>query len=168
LKDPNIARAEAHAVGEPLTLEVQVPSNPKPKATPKPKAPAKPREPKQARKRAVPPERGEAHAKVVACYFEVFESTRGEKPPFGGADATAAKRLLDQLDGDAEKACRAITTALSDPFQGARMTIRTVASDPAKWLGPPRVQRTTNNNHRPPQPDYGPVERYGEELYGHN
>ncbi len=104
---------------------------------------------KQAAKRKPPkktkpadPDQGAKHARVVAHYHELFERKRGVKPPFDGADGTAVKNLLKKLDGDADRACAAIAGAFADDWWAQRATIRSIATDPAKFLN--AQQRKTN------------------------
>lgn len=111
-----------------------------PQAAPKPKGrPRGPRKVKDAPDGSQDAAIATAHKTVVDHYFSEYERLRGVKPPFGGADGKAIKRLLDGVRGDADVACKAITGALTDPYRGPRETIRTISCDPAKWLGPARI-----------------------------
>ncbi len=72
---------------------------------------------------------------VRDCYFAEYESARGVKPPFGSREGKAIKVLLESMDGDAERACQCIVNAFADPFWRDKVTINSIASDPAKFDG---------------------------------
>jgi hypothetical protein len=85
---------------------------------------------------------------VRDCYFDEFESRRGTRPAFDGADGRAIKDLLVKcgVAGDpelaTERACDAIAGAFADKFHKDKCSIRTIAQDPSKFMGKvPRVQQ---------------------------
>jgi hypothetical protein len=88
---------------------------------------------------------------VAQHYVAEFRRTRGESPPFKAAEQAAVSRLLFQLDGDAVRAARVISAALADPFRGSTATIRSIAADPAAWLGPPRAVHPRSSRAFQPQ-----------------
>jgi hypothetical protein len=70
---------------------------------------------------------------VTAAYFEAFESARGEKPLFDGAEGKAVQRLLKKCDGDADRACEIITkTYAATNWWRDKTTILEIARDPQK------------------------------------
>lgn len=85
---------------------------------------------------------------VVEAYFAAFEAARGSKPVFDGADGPAVNRLLARMFGDADKAIAVIRAAYADAFKARNATIRTIATDPSKYLGAP----APINGRRPVQP----------------
>lgn len=76
---------------------------------------------------------GAQYRKLVDAYFAAFESARGERPTFDGADGTAAKKLLRKLG--IKRAIQVIKGAYSHKLHKTMATIRTIASDPSKHLG---------------------------------
>lgn len=98
------------------------------------------------------PEQKRAHQEVVAHYVQAFERERGRKPVFKDAEGKATYDLLTKLAWDATEAKRRIDLGLSS-WQSA--TIRTIASDPDRIAGQPRVRkvagpRQPNSGYRPP------------------
>ncbi len=152
---PSDGAVTASRVESSRVESILVPSSVSPSVAPDPVAPepapaaerptrtSKPREPKR---------RPEAHprfAEVVAAYSDAFATARGAKPLFDGSDCAAVKRLLEAMKGDADRAIATIRAAYDDPFKARNATIRTIASDPSKYVGAPTP---TLNRGRPVQP----------------
>lgn len=134
---------------EPASVSTSKP-NRKPRKASKPTA-----KPKKAPKRKGPertPEQRAAHAQVMATYCEAFEQARGAKPIIDGADGTAVYRLLDKVGADAERACAVVRNALAPGAWPADATIRTIASDPSRYVAPPQPAKAGRG---PVQRDYG-------------
>lgn len=79
------------------------------------------------------PEAGRQHQEVVDLYFELYERARGEKPVFDSQDAKAAKKLREKVG--LEKAKQALQGAFAHDFWRSTATIRSIANEPAKFLG---------------------------------
>ena len=78
------------------------------------------------------PEQREQYGRLVDAYFRAYEACTGNKPPFGSREGKAVWALLDAVGP--EKAAAAIANAFADEW-GRRRSIRSVADDPAKFLG---------------------------------
>jgi hypothetical protein len=76
-------------------------------------------------------------AALIERYHAGYERVRGVRPPFDGADARAMQRLLDKVSTaevkNYERAGRIIDNALTDPWWGPKVTIREIASNPARF-----------------------------------
>lgn len=89
-------------------------------------------------------------AALIERYFVSYERVRGVRPPFDGADARAMQRLLEKVtsgepkahdeDGapterkpDYARAGRVIDNAFADSWWGPKVTIRDIASNPARF-----------------------------------
>jgi len=79
------------------------------------------------------PEAGRQHQEVVDLYFELYERVRGEKPVFDSQDAKAAKKLREKVG--LERAKQALQGAFAHDWWRSTATIRTIANEPAKFLG---------------------------------
>jgi len=104
------------------------------KASPKPKAPTD----------------TAGHQRVTEHYFRTFEAKRGIKPIFGGAEGKAVQTLLAKCAGKPEAAEQIITNAFAG-WMGDTITIRDIASNPAKHQGTVRNARGAG----PKQPNSG-------------
>jgi Helix-turn-helix domain len=73
------------------------------------------------------------HQEITKIYFELYEAARGQKPPFDGRDGKAVGELLKKCGrADSEHALR---SAFADTWWRSKITIRTIASEPAKFIG---------------------------------
>lgn len=96
----------------------------------------KDRERSRARQSELPltdPKQAAEHTQLVEYYFEQFTAARGVKPPFDGRDGKAAKTLLGQCG--LEGARNAVRGAFSDEWWRTKATIRSIAAEPAKFIG---------------------------------
>lgn len=105
---------------EDLPASTRTPSaiQPESTGTPEPAAEAKPKTP---------------HQIVKECYVEAFAAVRHEQPPFGSQDGKAINTLLDKVSGDAERACGVIRSAFGHKYWRDRVSIQTIALDPARY-----------------------------------
>jgi hypothetical protein len=96
------------------------------------------------------------HKPLIEHYDAEFRRLRGgEPPPFGGREAGAVKRLLDQVGNDLERAKRIVSNGLSAQL-GNPQTIVSIAADPARWtVAPPVPFQRGGGRQGPPQPDGG-------------
>mgnify|MGYP000325748409 CR=1 FL=1 len=100
------------------------------------------------------------HQRVTEHYFRTFEAKRGIKPIFGGAEGKAVQGLLAKCAGKPEAAEQIITNAFAG-WMGDTVTIRDIASNPAKHQGTVRNARGAG----PKQPNSGwqaPIAQDGE------
>ena len=155
-KAPDVAPAVAGAVApaSPVPLVAALPPIPIPIPNPDPPKPPdgglalSPVERKPAKRARAPKPDDEphppGHAEVVEAYFGAFEAARGSKPVFGGAEGTAVRRLLEAVGGDADRAITIVRSAY-EPGRFGRdtATIRTIASDPSRFIGAPAGRPTT-------------------------
>lgn len=96
------------------------------------------------------------HRPLQDHYDAEFRRLRGgEPPPFGGREAGAIKRLLDQVGNDLDRAKRIVSNGLSAQL-GNPQTIVSIAADPARWtVAPPVPFQRGGGRQGPPQPDGG-------------
>ena len=104
------------------------------------------------------PEEAAKHQALVLLYFERFEAVRGTKPPFDARDGNAVKQLLAKCG--AETGAAAIRGAFADTFWRGKATIRTIANEPAKFVGlkahpPGRGARQPNGGAWKPEVEGG-------------
>lgn len=92
----------------------------------------------------IDPKEAAEHKLLTELYFERYESARGEKPPFDGRDGKAIKDLLAKCGP--ESAAKAIRGAFADDWWRSKVTIRSIAAEPAKFLG---LKPGNNNSGRP-------------------
>lgn len=78
------------------------------------------------------PERTEGWTEVVKFYFETFEKTRGQSPPFAAVERTRMKKLITDVGKD--RAIEAIRNAFGDPWWSKRVSIMQISKDPTRFL----------------------------------
>ena len=112
--------------------------------------------PSTVRARSAGPERTDeqraAHAEVTAAYFAAFEAERKVRPAFGARDGVAVYELLVAVGWDVLRATAAIRNGLARGAWPADATIRTIATDPSRYLTAPRKAGSAG----PVQSDHGP------------
>jgi hypothetical protein len=90
---------------------------------------------KKAPSKATP--HGIEWAALIERYHVGYERARGVRPTFDGADARAMQKLLEKVSTaevkNYERAGRIVDNALTDPWWGPKVTIRDIASNPARF-----------------------------------
>ena len=98
-------------------------------------------------------------AALVDRYFRAFERVRGVRPLFDGADARAMQRLLEKTAKDHARAGRIIDRAFEDPWWAPKVTIRDIASNPARFDGAGPARRAGSHMQAPPKNADGSVRK---------
>ncbi|HEX3851934.1 MAG TPA: helix-turn-helix domain-containing protein [Polyangiaceae bacterium] len=98
---------------------------------------------------SVEPKKPTAFTELKDLYVESYEAARGTKPPFDSRDGKAVKDLLAKCG--AETAAAAIRGAFAG-FWKDKVTIRSIASEPAKFVG---LKATSGNGRGARQPNGG-------------
>lgn len=74
-------------------------------------------------------------AQVIETYCLEYARVRGVRPPFGSREAKSADKLIDTLNGDHARAMTTIRNAFADPYWREKVTMNTIATEPAKFDG---------------------------------
>ena len=74
-------------------------------------------------------------AQVIETYCLEYERVRGVRPPFGSREGKSTDKLIETLKGDHARAMTTIRNAFADPFWREKVTINTIATEPAKFDG---------------------------------
>ena len=72
---------------------------------------------------------------VIETYFVEYARVRGEKPVMGGREGKSVDKLIGLLNGNHARAMTIIRNAYADTFWQGKVTINTIANEPAKFDG---------------------------------
>lgn len=92
-------------------------------------------EPPKSKRKTKPFEEMCPRAQVIETYCLEYERVRGVRPPFAGREAKSADKLIETLKGDHARAMTTIRNAFADPYWREKVTINTIATEPAKFDG---------------------------------
>lgn len=109
--------------------------------------------PKSTR-RAKPFDEMSPRAQVIETYCLEYERVRGVRPPFAGREAKSADKLIETLKGDHARAMTTIRNAFADPYWREKVTINTIATEPAKFDGARQAKLSLvqdDNQWQPPK-----------------
>lgn len=98
-------------------------------------------------------------AALIERYHAAFDRVRGVRPLFDGADARAMQRLLEKAGKDYARAGRIIDRAFEDPWWGPKVTIRDIASNPARFDGAGAARGSRSHMQAPPKNPDGSIRK---------